>query len=221
MGACLGKQHEIGWEVEFDVAGITVEEMMAAFHEPDQKKMNEIWGRVGMKGMHSVKKVQESVDGHLGGKGTVYENFDRKGVKQTRHEIIHYEIQNDGKTIYTEGVNTFAGPGVPFKARDEDVQRTTMTNLDNGNVRCFMECTGLIEMRGFCGCCMKMMYPMAKFQNAIQQVIAPKGDASGVKRGKLMMKKEMTYKTSRHILAPLSPVKADNVEITKTLENAV
>lgn len=212
MGACLGKEHEIGWEVEFEVAGTTAKELMIGFHETDQKKMNEVWRRVGMRGMNGMKKIQESTDGNLGGVGTMYESCDKKGVMQSRQEVVHYEIQDGGKSIYTESKFTAKGPLFPFKLRDEDVQRMIMTDLDNGNVKFLCENIAVFQGRGFCGCCMKLMYPMVKFQKSIQEVLAPKGDSSTVPRGKMTMKKELTYKTTRQVLGLLGVDQGGNVE---------
>jgi len=199
MGGCLGKEHEIGWEVEFDCAGITPKELMDAYHEPDQKKMNEVWRRVGMKGMHGMKQIEGSIDGILGGKGTVYESYDKKGVMQMRERVIHYEVQDGGKSIYTETVYIDKGPKFSFKLRDQDVCRMKITDLGNGNVTVFMENIMVFEGRGFCGCMMKLMYPMVKFQQAIQDVLAPEADPSTVLEGKMTMKKELTYKMSRQV----------------------
>jgi len=202
MGACLGKEHEIGWEVEFEVAGITAREFMIGFH--DEAKMNEVWRRVGMRGMHGMTTIQESTDGNTGGVGTIYESYDKKGVMQSRQEVVHYEIQDGGKSIYTELKFTDKGPLFPFKlGRDEDIQRMIMTDLDNGNVKFLCEQVAVFQGRGFCGCCIKLMYPMVKFQKSIQDVLAPKGDGSTVPRGKMTMKKELTYKTSRQVVGLL------------------
>jgi len=220
MGGCLAKEHEIGWEVEFEIAGITVKELWDGFHEADQKKMNEVWRRVGMKGMNSMKKMQDSTDGNVGGVGTIYEACDKKGVMQSRSEVVHYEVQDGGKTIYTEQKMTAKGPLFPFKLRDEDVQRMVMTDLDNGNVKLMFEQIAVFQGRGFCGCCMKLMYPMVKFQKATQEVLAPKGDASTVPRGKMTMKKEMTYKTTRSVLGLLGADQRETFE-AKPTENTI
>jgi len=205
-----------------EVNGLTAEEFNAAQNEPDQKKMNEVWGRVGMKGMHSVKKTKESTDGNVGGVGTTFENYDKKGVKQTAFMITHYEIQNGGKTIYTEGTTIYAGPGVPFAAREQDIGKSTLTTMDNGNVKMCMDANALIQMRCFCGCMFAKMYPMIKFQKAMQEVIAPKGDGSKCPPGKVTMKKDLSYRLKR---APatmaISDVKAPGTEqANENVQNA-
>jgi len=178
-----------------EVNGLTADEWMAM--QDDAEKMNEVWGRVGMKGMHSVKKVKDSTDGNVGGKGATYENYDKKGVKQTVYEIIYYERQDGGKTIYTEGIMKFAGPGVPFAIRDQDIQKCTITTMDNGNAKMCMDANALMQMRCFCGCMFAKMYPMIKFQKAMQEVIAPNGDPSKCPKGKATMKKDLSYKLKR------------------------
>lgn len=208
MGQCfsfLQYEHEIGWEVEYQVAGINALDLMAKMQEPDQKNMNDVWRKVDMKGMHSVKLIQESIDGFRGGVGSVYENYDKKGIMQNTYKVTCYEVQDGGKSVYTEGIYIAKGPDFPFKLRDEDVQKMKLTTLDNGNCNVFMEMKAVMQMRGFSECCLPMMYPLAKFQKAIQEVIAPKGDVSKVARGKMWMKKDpQKYKLERQIPRRLS-----------------
>lgn len=180
-----------------EVNGLTADEWMEVMCDPKQEKMNEVWGKVNMTGMHSVKKTKESTDGNKGGVGTAYENYDKKGVKQTGFETIYYERQDGGKTIYTEDKITYAGPGFPFAIRDQDIQKTTLTTLDNGNVRMCMDANALMQMRCFCGCMFARMYPMIKFQRVMQEVIAPKGDPKKCPKGKVIMKKDLSYKLQR------------------------
>merc|ERR1719209_2364157 len=80
---------------------ISAKEVFKAMTEPDQKKINDVWGRVDMSGMHSVKVIQKSEDGNAGGKGTIYENYDKKGAMVNKHKIVHYEERDGGKSIYT------------------------------------------------------------------------------------------------------------------------
>lgn len=198
----LRYEHEIGWEVDYQVAGTTAKKLMESFQEPDSKKMNEVWGKVNMRGMHSVKIIQQSEDGKRGGIGTIYENYDKKGVAQNKHKIVHYEVQDKGKSIYTEGVYIWKHKDFPFKLRDKDQTRIKLTDLDNGNVRMVMEVIGVIEMRGFSECCLPLMYPMDKFQSAIQEVMAPQGVGIKVPRGKLTLKKKLTYNIVREKTRP-------------------
>jgi len=205
MGSCLAREREIGWEVEFEVAGIQAKKLMDGFHEPDQRKMNEVWSRVAIEGMHGMKKIHASTDGHLGGKGAIYESYDKNGVMQTRHEMIHYEIQDEGESIFTEIRVTANGPllsGFNFKNDDHGL-RIKLTNTKNGNVRLIVECIAVFHGRSFWKRFIKLMYPMVRFQKAIQDVMAPKGNPKTVHLGTMGMKTELVYKTSRQVVGLL------------------
>jgi len=193
----LQYEHECGWTVQYELAGTKGKDVLRALTEPDQKKINEVWARVDMPDMHSVKLIHDSEDGNRGGRGTIYENYNKKGVAQNRHKIIHYEVQNGGKSIYTEGIYVWVAPSFPFKQRDEDQIRILFTDLDNGNCHVHMEILACMQMRCFCECCIPLMYPMEKFQQAMQDVISPNADASKVPKGTLVMKKELVYTINR------------------------
>jgi len=215
----LEYEHEVGWEVSYELAGISAKEVFKAMTEPDQKKINDVWGRVDMSGMHSVKIIQKSEDGNAGGKGTIYENYDKKGAMVNKHKIVHYEERDGGKSIYTEGTYIEKSDAFPFKIRDKDQIRCLFTDTPNGGVLCTIECMGLIQMRCFCDCCLPMMYPMVKFQKAMQEVFAPKADTSKVPTGKLVMKKELVYNLDRAIRLGDKPEAGKSAKPTKGQES--
>lgn len=200
MGGCCGKNHELGWTIDMEINGLTADEWMGFMNEPEMKKMCEVWGRVGMKGMHTIKLAKPSTDGNPGGVGTMVEQYDKKGVKQAVFETVYYERQNGGKTIYTEVLCRYAGPGFPFAIREQDVQKNAVTTLDNGNSKYQMDANALMQMRCFCGCMFKKMYPMIKFQKAVQEVCAPKGDPKKCPPGKVEMKRDLSYTLKRSVL---------------------
>jgi hypothetical protein len=88
--------------------------------------------------------------------------------------VFFVEIQDGGKSVYTESKLLAKGKGFPFKIEDVEMLHQHVTTLPNGNAKCTVEIIGTFEGRGFCACCIKMMYPMKKFQKATQEVMAPK-----------------------------------------------